>query len=150
MSISAIVIWLILAAGFLVVELITVAMVSVWFLAGALAALAAALLGAALWLQIVVFLVVSALCFWLLYPRLKHLVTRGRQATNADMVIGKTCRVTQRIDNIASTGAVSVGGKTWSARSENGEPIEEGALVTARSIQGVKLIVAPAKQTLSV
>lgn len=140
---SMIVIWVILAVVFLVVELVTVAMVSLWFMVGALAALLAAAVGASMWLQILLFLLVSVACFALLYPRLKRFVGRNRQATNADMVIGRTCIVTQRIDNIADTGAVSVGGKTWSARTKNGETAEKGALVRAEDIQGVKLIVSP-------
>ena len=143
---SMVVIWLILTALFLVVELVTVAMVSVWFMAGTLAALVAAALGAAVWLQIVLFLLVSVLCFVLLYPRLKHLIGRNRHATNADMVLGETCVVTQRIDNIAGTGAVSVGGKTWTARTASGEIIEAGVHVRADKIEGVKLIVSPLPQ----
>ena len=145
-----VVIWLLLAAVFLVIELVTVGMVSIWCVAGALVALLAAALGAPLWLQIILFLLATGFCFAFLYPKLRHLVGKNRQATNADMVLGQTCVVTQRIDNLAGNGAVSVGGKTWSARSETGEPIEEGALVTALSIQGVKLIVTPASQTLAV
>ena len=140
---SMIAIWAILAVLFLVIELVTVGMVSIWFTAGSLAALLAAALHAPVWLQIVLFLAVSTLCFILLYPKLKHLVGRSRQATNADMVLGQTCVVTQRIDNIAGTGAVSVGGKTWTARSLHGEAVEEGSLVRAEQIQGVKLLVRP-------
>jgi len=54
-----------------------------------------------------------------------------------------TCVVTQRIDNIAETGAVSVGGKTWTARTKDGAIVEKGSLVRAEDIQGVKLIVSP-------
>lgn len=150
MVIGAVTIWVILAALFLVVELVTVGMVSLWFMVGAIAALAAAALGAAAWLQIVLFLVVSGVCFAVLYPRLKHLVVRGQQATNADMVLGQTCVVTQRIDNIAGTGAVAVGGKTWTARTENDSvTVEEGSLVRAEDIRGVKLIVSPVNETVT-
>lgn len=143
---NMVVLWLILTALFLVVELVTVAMVSVWFMAGSLAALLAAALGAAVWLQIVLFVLVSALCFALLYPKLKHFVSRSSHATNADMVLGQVCVVTQRIDNLAGTGAVSVGGKTWTARTASGEIIEAGARVRADAIEGVKLIVSPLPQ----
>lgn len=135
------VLWAILAAAFLVIELITVGMVSIWFFAGAAASLIAAALGAPIWLQTALFLLVSGVCLAILYPRLKHLVGRNRQPTNADMVLGKTCVVTRRIDNLAGTGAVSVDGKTWTARTAKGETVEEGALVRAEQIQGVKLIV---------
>ena len=142
-----IIVWVVIAAVFLVVELVTVAMVSIWFLAGALAALLAAALGAAFVVQLILFLIVSALCFVLLYPRLKHFVRKNNQPTNADMVVGQTCVVTTRIDNIAGTGAVTVDGKTWTARTADGETVEAGSLVRAESIQGVKLIVSPVDNT---
>lgn len=137
-------VWIIAAAVFLIVEAITAAMSSIWFLAGSLAALAAAALGADIWIQALLFVGVSAVCFALLYPRLKKLLRRDRQPTNADMVIGQQCVVTQRIDNLAGTGAVFVDGKTWTARSAHGETVELGAVVTAKDIEGVKLIVSPA------
>jgi len=137
------IVWIILAVAFLVVELVTVGMVSLWFMIGALVALLASAVGAPSWLQILLFLLVSVVCFAFLYPRLKHFVGRNRQATNADMVLGKTCVVTQKIDNIAGTGAVSVDGKTWTARSNDGSVIDADALVRVEQIQGVKLIVSP-------
>ncbi len=139
--------WIVAAVVFLIVEAVTAAMSSIWFTVGALAALAGAALDAPLWAQILLFVAVSGVCFALLYPRLKNSLRRDRQATNADMVLGQECVVTQRIDNLAGTGAVSADGKTWTARSADGETIELGAVVTAQSIQGVKLIVTPVRET---
>lgn len=133
---------------FLVVEAVTVGLVCIWFAAGALLALLAAMCGAQLWLQIVLFLVASAATLYFTRPLVKRYVNSRVEPTNADMVIGKECRVTETVDNIAGTGAVYVDGKTWTARSENDEVIPEGTLVTAKSIDGVKLIVAaPEKET---
>lgn len=140
--------WLIVMVLFLVVEAATVGLVCIWFAVGALAALIAALLGAEIWLQVVLFLVVSAVALYFTRPLAKKYVNAKVEPTNADMVIGKECRVTEAIDNIAGTGAVYVDGKTWTARSESDEVIPEGTLVTAKSIDGVKLIVAaPEKET---
>lgn len=140
--------WLIVMVLFLVVEAATVGLVCIWFAVGALSALIAALLGAEIWLQIVLFLVVSAVALYFTRPLAKKYVNAKVEPTNADMVIGKECRVTEAIDNIAGTGAVYVDGKTWTARSESDEVIPEGTLVTAKSIDGVKLIVAaPEKET---
>lgn len=141
------IVWMVIAAVFLILELVTAALCSVWFTAGALAALAVCALGGPGWLQILIFFVVSGVCFALLYPKLKKYVNRTKHATNADMVIGKTCVVTQVIDNVAGTGAVAVGGKTWTARSVTGEAIEEGRLVQAQAIEGVKLMVVPVAET---
>ena len=140
--------WLIVMVMFLVVEAATVGLVCIWFAVGSLAALLAAMCGAQLWLQIVLFLVVSAATLYFTRPLVKRYVNSKVEPTNADMVIGKECRVTETVDNIAGTGAVYVDGKTWTARSENDEVIQAGTLVTAKSIDGVKLIVAaPEKET---
>ena len=140
--------WLVVMVLFLMVEAATVGLVCIWFAVGALAALIAALLGAEIWLQIVLFLVVSAVALYFTRPLAKKYVNAKVEPTNADMVIGKECRVTEAIDNIAGTGAVYVDGKTWTARSVSDEVIPEGTLVTAKSIKGVKLIVAaPEKET---
>jgi membrane protein implicated in regulation of membrane protease activity len=142
--------WLILTVIFLLVEVFTTALVSLWFAVGALAASIAAALGAALWLQVVFFVLMSALCFILLYPRMRHLIEKNKQATNADKVIGQTCIVTQKIDNLAGTGTVVIDGKTWTARSVNGEPIEADALVQIDRIEGVKLMVIQIKQPINI
>lgn len=140
--------WLIVMVLFLVVEAATVGLVCIWFAVGSLAALLAAMCGAQLWLQIVVFIIVSAATLYFTRPLVKRYVNSKVEPTNADMVIGKECRVTETVDNIAGTGAVYVDGKTWTARSENDEVIQAGTLVTAKSIDGVKLIVAaPEKET---
>lgn len=140
--------WLIVMVLFLAVEAVTVGLVCIWFAAGSLAALLAAMCGAPVWLQIVVFLVVSAAALYFTRPLVKRYVNSRVEPTNADMVIGKECKVTETVDNIAGTGAVYVDGKTWTARSANDEVIPEGTLVTAKSIDGVKLIVAvPEKET---
>ena len=56
------IIWLglVILLGFL--EALTVTLTSIWFAVGALAAMAVALFGGALWVQILVFAVVSLIC----------------------------------------------------------------------------------------
>ena len=112
-----------------------------------LAALIAELLGAALWLQITLFLVVSALTLYFTRPLVKKYVNGKVLPTNADALIGKECKVTENIDNLNGTGAVYVDGKTWTARSDDDEVIEVGQTVIAERIEGVKLIVAKAAET---
>ena len=130
---------------FLIVEAVTVGLVCIWFAAGSLIALLCAMFGAPVWAQVLAFLVVSAVTLYYTRPLVKKYVNNKVEPTNADAVIGKECRVTETIDNIAGTGAVYVDGKTWTARNENeGETIPEGTLVTAKRIDGVKLIVASA------
>ncbi len=68
---------------------------SVWFAVGALGALIAAGFGAALWLQVVVFLALSGVTLLLVRPLAKKFLTPRYQATNADRVIGATALVTE-------------------------------------------------------
>lgn len=136
--------WIIAAVVFLIIEAVTVGLTSIWFAFGALCAMIAGMLDAKLWLQITVFLVTSALALYFTRPLVKKHINGKVVPTNADAVIGKECKVTETIDNIAGTGAVYVDGKTWTARSMDDEIIPEGELVTAERIEGVKLIVQKA------
>ena len=143
MFVSSIVIWAVLVVVFLVLEAGTVALVSIWFALGALAALVAALLGAAMWLQVAIFLAVSVLLLALLWKKV-HAKAIGTK-TNVDSVIGTEGYVTEPIDNVSYTGRVKLGGITWAARSASGQPIPVGALVRVERIEGVKVFVSPAE-----
>ena len=134
--------WIIAMVVFLVIEAVTVGIVSVWLAIGALFAMVTAMLGANLWVQITVFLVVSAIALYFTRPLVKKFVNNKVEPTNADMLIGKECRVVETIDNLSGTGAVYVDGKTWTARTVDEEIIPEGQLVKAERIEGVKLIVS--------
>ena len=135
--------WVGLLILFLVLEGSTVALVSLWFAVGSLAAIVAALLGASLGVQVGIFLGVSGVLLELLRPFLKRYIAPSIQKTNADSLIGKCCPVTDAICNLESRGQVKIGGMVWSARSESGADIPEGAVVKVRRIEGVKLIVSP-------
>ena len=125
-----------------VVEALTVGLVTVWFALGALAALISSLFGGPLWLQILLFIVVTAVTLITTRPLVKkYFGKNSHKPTNADMVIGKDAQVTETIDNLQGTGAVRCMGKEWSARSRNGEQISIGETVAAVEIEGVKLIV---------
>ena len=143
------IIWTVLIVVFLVIEGVTAGLASIWFAAGALVALVASFLNAPVILQIILFIVVSIITLVLTRPLAKKFVNKKIQPTNADRVIGATATVTERIDNIAGIGTVSVGGRIWTARSATGEIIEEGTITEIKSIEGVKLIVVPRKVALT-
>lgn len=137
--------WLGATVILFIAEAITVNLVTVWFALGTLAAFIAAAAGAKLWLQIVLFLVVTVVTLIFTKPLVKKHLNGKLEATNADMVIGQTAVVTEDIDNLAAKGAVTCMGKVWTARSLNDEKISTGDEVTVEKIQGVKLIVSPKK-----
>ena len=140
---SPIFLWLALFVVFLIVEAGTVAQVSIWFALGALAALVSCALGAEMWLQITVFLVVSLVLLALLWKRVRSKLTTTK--TNVDSVIGAEGYVTEAIDNLSYTGRVKLGGITWAARSTSGAGIPVGTLVKVERIEGVKVFVSPAE-----
>lgn len=139
--------WIIALVVFLAIEGITVGLTAIWFAAGALVAWICALAGAGVAVQVAAFIVVTIVALYFTRPLVKKYINGKVIPTNADAVIGEECRVTETIDNIAAKGAVYVGGKTWTARSDNDEIIEEGELVTALRIEGVKLIVTKTAET---
>ena len=141
MDIAIKVTWLVLLILFAGGEAVTVGLTSIWFAAGALAALIGALLGAVLWVQIVLFLLVSAVCLLAVRPLARKHLNNRVEATNADRVIGAEARVTEEINDLAATGAVSVGGVIWTARSGNDIIIPVGTLVRVLRIEGVKVYV---------
>lgn len=137
------ILWLVLLVVFIVAEASTVTMVSIWFAAGSLAALVAALLGGKFWLQIVLFLAVSAVFLALLRPIAKKHFTPRITRTNVDAIIGKICLVTTDIDNVASAGQVKIGDVEWTARSADGTPIPADTQVKIQRVEGVKVYVTP-------
>lgn len=141
----AAIIWLLLMVVFLVTEASTVTLVSLWFAAGALAAMVVSLLSGALWLQVTVFLAVAVILLTALRPLVRKFVTPKLTATNIDSVIGSTGLVTAPIDNVTASGQVKLGGMDWSARSTSGDPIAKGTRVRVDRIEGVKVFVSPAE-----
>lgn len=141
----AAILWLTLMVVFLVVEASTVTLVSLWFAAGALAAMVSAMLGGAVWLQALVFLAVSTVLLTALRPLVRRYVTPKLTRTNVDAIIGTAGPVTVAIDNMAASGQVKLGAMVWTARSSSGDPIPEGTLVRVDKIEGVKVFVSPAE-----
>lgn len=135
--------WAALIVVFLIVEGITAGLASIWFALGSIAALISVFFGAPVWLQITIFIVVSTVSLIFTRPLARKYVNKRTQPTNADRVIGKTATVTERIDNLAGKGYVSVDGRLWPARSKSGEPLEPGTVAVVRAIEGIKLIVEP-------
>lgn len=138
----AVFIWLAAVILFLVVEISTVTLTSIWFAAGALAAMLVAMFSGNLIVQIIAFLIVA---FGLLYatkPWAKKFIDTKKESTNADRAIGQEVRVIERVSNLDQTGKAIVRGMEWTVRTEDDNiTIEQGELVRILRISGVKLIV---------
>lgn len=136
--------WLALLIIFIVVECLTVGLVSIWFAGGSLVAMILAMAGAgAIW-QDVAFLAVSGLLLVITRPFVKKYLMNKKVQTNYQSVIGTVAKVIEKIDNYNQTGAAFADGKEWTARStEDMITMEEGSLAEVVAIEGVKLIVKP-------
>lgn len=135
-------IWLGLFILLLVIEIITVGLTTIWFAAGALAALAANVMGADLIIQIIIFLAVSVVLLIFTRPWAEKHLNRKRVRTNYERAIGKVIRITEKVDNLNQTGKSVVDGQEWTVRSKNDSEIfEAGALARVAAVSGVKLIV---------
>ena len=124
-----------------VVEALTAGLVSIWFVPGAAAGLIAAMAGAGILAQLVIFLAVSAAALAATRPLVRKFTAGKAVPTNADRVLGAHGKVTETIDNDNAKGAVYVDGKTWTARSADGTVIPAGARVRIQGMEGVKLLV---------
>jgi len=134
-------VWLIILVVLVTGEAITVGLTFLWFAVGALGGLVVAVLGGAIWLQVVVFLVLLAATLILVRPLAAKLLTPGISPTNADRILSQLALVTEESDNIAETGQVKLFGQVWTARSENGDIIPAQTRVRILRIEGVKVFV---------
>ena len=143
-------IWFALMVVFLIAEgACPFHLISVWFAVGSLAAVVVSLLNGAVWLQITVFLVVSAALLLSLWPITRKLQPK-KTKTNVDALIDSRGYVTVDIDNLSATGQVKLGAMEWTARSTSGDPIKAGTLVKVDRIEGVKAFVSEVKTNIAV
>ena len=139
--------WLVILAIFLIIEAVTVGLVTVWFAGGAFVAALAGLAGVSLTIQVALFLIVSIILLVLTRPVAVKYLDSKTQKTNSEALIGQKAVVLQTIDNLKTEGQVKVNGMEWTARAKTDEMvIPEGEVVTILEIQGVKLIVEPVSQ----
>jgi membrane protein implicated in regulation of membrane protease activity len=134
--------WLIALIAFLVIEGVTVTLVCIWFAGGALIGMLAAALHAPIWLQVLLFLLVSIILLVYTRPIAMKYFNKNREKTNVSGVIGKQAIVVDEIDNLQGLGKVTVGGQEWTARSMvEDQIIPVGTVVVVEEVKGVKLMV---------
>lgn len=142
--------WLVAMLIFLMAEASTVSLISIWFAAGSLVALFAAMLGAGIKLQIILFLAVSAVLVLSLRKVVQRFIIPQTPKTNIDSVVGSVGIVKTPIDNVAAQGQVEIAGMDWTARSTSGELIPAGLKIRVDRIEGVKVFVSPAEESATV
>ena len=134
--------WLAIFIVLLAIEIITMGLTTIWFAGGALMALAAGLLGFGNTVQIVVFVVVSALLLILTRPLAVKYFNQERLKTNAESLIGQRALVIEDIDTLEARGRVEIRGQEWAAKTDEPDgKLAKNTVVVVNGIQGVKLIV---------
>ncbi len=138
--------WLIVLVVLVVIELLTMGLTTIWFAGGALIATIAAVLGAPMVVQVILFLVVSGVLIIFTRPLAVKYFNKDRVRTNAESLVGRQAIVISEIDNLQGIGQVNVGGMEWSARTRiDGVRLPVGTVTTVLGINGVKLIVEERK-----
>ena len=136
------IIWLVIFISMLVVEASGPNLVSIWFALGALIALIISFIpGVAWWIELIVFVVVSATALLALRPVFKHLLKRNIFKSNVDSMQGKRGYVTEDITYLVP-GAVKLGDVKWSAVPQDKNTVySKGEVVEVVAVNGNKLIV---------
>jgi membrane protein implicated in regulation of membrane protease activity len=137
-------VWLALIIVSFIIEALTMDMVSIWFTAAGIGALITALLDLDLIIQLLVFIVIAGVLLLWTRPMAKKALAGRQVKTNADMVVGQTAIVTEKITR-DDRGAVKIQGKEWTAITDE-EEILPGERVTVLAIDGVKLVVRKSEE----
>lgn len=133
-------IWLGVVAVSLIIEFVTMELVSVWISIGALVALILAAFGVGYEIQIITMIVVSIACILGLRKVTLKFLNRNKDKTNLDLIVGtKTKLLTPITEN--EMGSIKINGVVWSACTENLSQIEKGSFVEVEGVEGNKLIV---------
>ena len=128
--------WMIAAGAFLVIEALTVGLVSIWFVPGAVIAAILSVWVKNFYIQLAVFLVISGITMFLSKKFFKKTKSEKLAESN-DLLIGKTALA--KADISETSGTVIVGDVYWRAVSE--EKISEGEYVTVTAVKGNTLTV---------
>ena len=135
-------IWLIISGIFFVAEIITTGFLVFWFGVGALFAMVVSLFFDSLFIQSLVFVIVSVIFMIFTRPLVNKMISiRETMPTNIYTIIKKEGYVMEDIINAQSPGKVKINGELWSAISET--PLKRGSKVRVLEVNGVKLKVEP-------
>ncbi len=134
--------WLIVVAVMLICEIFSMGLTTIWFSIGAVVSAITSVFGAPLWLQIMLFCVVSVVVMLLVRPFAMKVIDKNRTKTNVDALVGQQVTVLETIDNQKEIGRVMLNQVEWMARSTENVVIEAGERVKIDSVSGVKLMVS--------
>lgn len=129
-------IWLGVVIVLVLMEIATVNLVSIWFIASGIVSMILSIFVDNYFIQFLVFVVLGTILLVTTREYLVKLIDSKKQKTNLDRVIGMTAIVTEEIKK-NKPGEVKVDGKRWTAISD--KKIKVDSTVKVLEIQGVKL-----------
>ncbi len=139
-------IWIILAVIFATIELATVGILTIWFAIGAVAAAIGSMFGLNIFIQFVIFLVVSIGLLYFTRPIAEKYLKVGKQKTNMDSIVGEKA-VIIATEAPCKTGQAKIRGQVWSFEGSNSsDQFEIGEEVIVKKIEGVRLLVKKAEE----
>ena len=130
--------WLVLVIILSVIEIATVSLVSIWFVASGIVVMILSFFIGDIAIQSTIFALLGILLLLVTRPIVAKLKSKDNAKTNLDRIIGEEAIVTEDITK-NNVGEVKIDGKRWSAISKN--KCLKGDTVKVLSIDGVKLIV---------
>ena len=137
--------WASVFVVFVIAELATVQLISVWFALGALVTMIYTVIfeGTTLLSQLGIFILVSGIFLLITFPWLKKRRTKGHVSTNQELYVGMTATVIEEIDRDKGTGRVRLSGVDWNAvPHEEGMIIPVDSIVVIEKVMGTRLSVS--------
>ena len=144
-DIAMVVVWSLIAIAALVIEFETANLVSIWFVAGGITGIVCALFKVDIWLQIVVFVLVSGVFIIGTRPFVKKISDNQTILTNADRLVGKVAVVTKDIAN-GEKGEIRVEFQNWVAVAIDNQTFNVGDKVVITEIVGNKMVVTKVEE----
>ncbi len=140
--------WLVLILVFLVIEMLTLDFTFLMLSIGGVAGLGSDLIGAPLWLQVVIAAAVAAVLVLFLRPPLLKRLRRGEDPalSNVAALIGLHGQVTSTVTSTSGQVKLS-NGDVWTARTDAREQLEPGTAVRVNRIDGATAFVASRDDT---
>lgn len=139
-------IWMIMAAVFIIGEIFTAGFFLLWFGIGAAAAGILAMLDIGAGWQWAAFIVVSGLLFVVSRRFAERITKKQPPGIGADRFIGMKGVVLEEVDNTKNTGRVRIEKEEWRADSDTGEVIPVDKSVEVTRLVGTRLIVKTIKE----
>ena len=146
MTLGTWLIWMAVAAVFIIGEIFTLGFFLLWFGIGAAVAGILAIFGLGGSWQWGAFAVVSGVLFVLSRRFAERFSKKQPPGIGADRFVDKKGVVLEEVDNIKNSGRIRMGKEEWRAESDTGEVIPAGKMVEVTKLVGTHVVVKTLKE----